>query len=85
MARGWESKSVADQQESALEESLKNRRDADPEHRAAKMKLESLAMSRARVLAQLETAANPAYRMTLQAALQSLTKEIEELERAAQK
>jgi hypothetical protein len=85
MARGWESKAVADQQESALEESLKNRRDSGPELRAAKMKLESLTMSRARVLAQLETAANPAYRTTLQAALQSLTKEIEELDQAARK
>jgi hypothetical protein len=85
MARGWESKSVADQQESALEELSKNRPVSGTKEMAARIKLESLTMSRARVLAQLETAANPAYRKTLQAALQSLTKEIEELEQAARK
>lgn len=80
MARGWESKSVADQIED--EESRLAERPADelrsPEARLRRQHLESLSLSRSRTIAQLERATSPAYRQMLERALQTLEQEIEE-------
>ena len=70
MARGWESKSVEDQQEAAAE----RRAAADaparsPEDAARLQQLESLHLARARVLADLQRACKPAHRGMLEQAL----------------
>jgi hypothetical protein len=81
MARGWESKAVADQIEEADERALKQASldDLSPEERARRERLESLRLSRARILAQLEGAIRPAHRQMLQRTLRALEAEMEEL------
>ena len=80
MARGWESKAVADQIED--EESRQqrvSRTAATPEQRALKEQLDSLKLSRSRLLQQLEHAKHPAHRNVLLNGLRAVEKEIEEL------
>ena len=81
MARGWESKAVEDQIEQANERALKQQplEDLSPEVRARRERLESLRLSRARTLDQLESATRPAHRQMLQRTLRALEAEMEEL------
>jgi hypothetical protein len=81
MARGWESKAVADQIEEADERARKQASldDLSPEDRARHERLESLRLSRARTLAQLEGAIRLAHRQMLQRTLRALEAEMEEL------
>lgn len=85
MARGWESKSVADQIDEGKERTLEA--PAASEHsaeaRERRQQLESLRLSRSRTLAQLEQATNPAHREMLTRGLRALEKEIEETKRKA--
>ena len=84
MARGWESKSVADQMEEGEQRPVERapRSDHTPEARQRREQLESLKLSRSRTLAQLERATSPAYRQMLERALQTLEQQLEELSRA---
>lgn len=78
MARGWESKSV----ESQIEDAASRSDRAVPltaEQRQLRRKREGLELSRRRVLHELETAASPLRRGSLEQALAFLEKEIEEL------
>ena len=80
MARGWESKAVADQ----IEEGEARQQDArnpapTPEQRKLKDQLESLKLSKSRLLQQLEHAKHPAHRDVLLNGLRAVEKEIEEL------
>jgi hypothetical protein len=80
MARGWESKAVADQieeGESRAQEAFKPA--ASPEQRVLKDQLESLKLSRSRLLQQLERAKHPAHRDVLLNGLKAVEKEIEEV------
>ena len=82
MARGWESKAVADQMDEAEERARKKQRAEDelsPEERARRERLGSLELSRARTLSQLEQATRPAHREMLQRTLRALEAEIDEL------
>lgn len=84
MARGWESKSVADQIEEGNSARASNR-DADsrsPEDLERKRRIESLRLSKSRLLQQLETAKLPAHRKVLLNGLQAIEAEIEELSNA---
>ena len=83
MARGWESKAVSDQIEEGKESPAQRTPDSDrsPEARMRREQLESLKLSRARTLAQLERATNPAYRNVLERALRSLEEETERITR----
>jgi len=80
MARGWESKSVESQIESA-----ESRRAASQSAKlnaaeaAQNQQRESLLLSRTRVLHDLEHAANPRYRRVLEAALKHLDQKLSEL------
>lgn len=82
MARGWESKAVEAQMEAADERAQKQQGQAElsPEARARQDKLESLRLSRARTLDQLEHATRHAHRQMLQRTLRALEMEIEELQ-----
>jgi len=82
MARGWESKAVADQ----IEEGESRQHDArqpapTPEQRKLKDQLESLKLSRSRLLQQLEHARHPAHRNVLLNGLKAVEKEIEKVNR----
>lgn len=80
MARGWESKAVADQieeEESRLQGVSKPA--ASPEQRVFNEQLDSLKLSRSRLLQQLEHAKHPAHRNVLLNGLRAVEKEIEEV------
>lgn len=64
MARGWESKAVEAQvEEKGLRETdAVDLRGLTPEERERRVRLDSLKLSRARTLEQLERAASPAHR-----------------------
>lgn len=81
MARGWESKAVENQIEQANERALRQQslEDLSPEERARRERLESLRLSRARTLDQLESATRPAHRAMLQRTLRALEAEMEDL------
>ncbi len=83
MARGWESKAVEDQINEADERArLEGSQHAElsPQEREGLKRLESLKLSRARTLDQLERATNHAYREILQRTLRALEAEIETLD-----
>jgi hypothetical protein len=80
LARGWESKAVADQIESADERARAGQQEElSPEERERRQRLETVKLSRARILDQLESVTNRAYREMLQRTLRALEAEIEEL------
>jgi hypothetical protein len=89
MARGWESKAIADQIEEG--ESRRKRSpnaEASPEQRRLKERLDSLLLSKSRLLQQLERATRPAHRNVLQNGLKAVEKELEqvsELQRRAER
>lgn len=74
----WDGDDLAGQAEDTLErqqalaESRANSRRLTPEERVRKTELESLRLSRSRVVSQLENATNPAHRKMLETALQSI-------------
>jgi hypothetical protein len=79
LARGWESKAVADQMEEAARDEQAERAEFSPLVRERRQRVESLKLSRARTLDQLERATNRSYREMLQRTLRALEAEIEEL------
>lgn len=82
MARGWESKAVADQIEEVESRQHDARKTAPtPEQRILIEQLDSLKMSRSRLLQQLERARHPAHRDVLLNGLRAVEKQIEELSR----
>ena len=86
MARGWESKAV----EAQIEEGkpVRDERVQAPsstEARIRQQRLESLRLSRSRVLEQLERAQYSAHREVLLKGLQAVEKEIDEIRSAADK
>jgi hypothetical protein len=79
MARGWERKSVADQIEDAeLREPSAQGSPASAQERERKQRLDSLLLSKSRLLQQLERAKHPAHRGVLLNGLKAIEKEIEE-------
>jgi hypothetical protein len=69
MARGFESKSVTDQQESAFEDQARAEPGPPP-------KLRKLELARADLLHRIEAAGNDRYREMLQRALTAVDKEL---------
>ena len=79
MARGWESKSVADQIEDAeLRDAQAQALPASPDERERKQRLDSLLLSKSRLLQQLERAKHPAHRNVLLNGLKAIEREIED-------
>lgn len=85
MAGGWDGDALAGQMEEALErqqaaaEARRARPEqVSPEERERQTRIESLRLSKARILDQLSRATNPAHRATLERALKSLESRLEE-------
>ncbi len=78
MARGWESKSVEEQIELAAEKaaSLKTEKIVNEVEAARKRELESLQLSRTRVIQDMASAVNPRYRDQLQKSLDFLDEKL---------
>lgn len=81
MARGWESKAVADQMEETnmRRAARETPYDISPAVRERQARIKSLELSRARTLDQLKGATNARRREMLERTLQALDREIEEL------
>jgi len=82
MARGWESKAVADQIEERKQgKPLGSSEGAiAPEERDRQSRLSSLQLSKARLLDQLDRARHPAHRQVLLNGLRAVEKEMEDIE-----
>jgi hypothetical protein len=76
VARGWESKSVEGQQAEASEKPAPGRPRLSAEEAAHWRVLESLRLSRQRVLQQLEASQNPRHRQLLEDALADLDEKL---------
>jgi hypothetical protein len=79
MARGWESKSVEDQQAEAAQRPAAPHARLTPEQAAGHRAREVLRMARLGVLKQLESASSPRYRTLLQDSLKQLDSKLEHL------
>jgi hypothetical protein len=78
MARGWESKSVEEQQSEAVSEPKSGPRPT-PEQLTRERQRHGIRLSRARVMQQLEAAQNPSHRQMLESALADLEAQLARL------
>jgi hypothetical protein len=76
MARGWESKSVEQQQEQAASDAAQTKVALTPDQLAALQRRQGLQLSRKRILQQLELASNPRHRQMLEQALADLDEQL---------
>jgi signal recognition particle GTPase len=72
VARGWESKSVEQQQEEATTSAEQRHTQLTPEQIADQKRRQGLELSRQHILQQLKVASNPQHRNMLEAALADL-------------
>jgi hypothetical protein len=79
MARGWESKSVESQMDDAEDRKKVQRTHLSPEQQSRKSEVESIELSRARVMHDLEGVLHPRHRQSLEAALKFLDEKIRAL------
>jgi len=79
VARGWESKSVEEQQAQAVSVAGPPQPPLTPEQSASQRQRQGLLLSRQHVLQQLEAARNPRHREILQSALADLDSQIARL------
>lgn len=78
MARGFESKSVEEQQAEAKREPAQNQR-LTPEQMEGRRKREGLLLSKKNIQSQLNSATNSTHRQMLEGALAELDRQIAEL------
>jgi hypothetical protein len=83
MARGWESKSVEDQQADAAEKPGPERVVLTAQEAARQRELESLRLSRQNILEQLERAHDPRHRHMLEESLAELQHRMDSAKRQA--
>lgn len=80
MARGWESKAVADQIEEGNSQKEQSRVSSrSDEDRARRERLDSLRLSKSRLLQQLERATHPSHRNVLLNGLNAIESQIDEI------
>jgi hypothetical protein len=81
MARGWESKSVEEQQNQAQQTVSQDEKDALKRQNAEKMrKIQALKLNRARIREQIERSTNDRYKELLGRELEHLEHELKQLE-----
>ncbi|HZQ19731.1 MAG TPA: hypothetical protein VFA90_13510 [Terriglobales bacterium] len=80
MARGWESKSVEQQQEETKSPTSRKGKPLTPGQIAAHQRRRGLELSRKRILQQLELATNPQHRTMLESALADLNSQLKGIE-----
>jgi hypothetical protein len=78
MARGWESKSVEEQQAAAGTQ-IESKQRLTPEQAARKQQQDALELSRRRILQQLQSVQNPRHRQMLETALAELAERLARL------
>ena len=80
MARGWESKSVEQQQEEMSEQRKTARPPISPDEQQRHRKREGLLLSRKRLTQQLQSAGNPRHRRILEQAIAELDSQLSSFE-----
>ncbi len=80
MARGWESKSVESQMESAREDQSQQGRERSEKEKLAIREQQSLLLSRSYVQRQLESASNERYTQSLRQALAEIDQKLSRLQ-----
>jgi hypothetical protein len=80
MARGWESKSVEQQQAEMSEQRRTIRTPISPGEQQRNRKRESLLLSRKRLTQQLQAAGNPRHRQMLEQAVAELDRQLSSFE-----
>jgi len=76
MARGWESKSVEQQQEASVEQRKAAGAPLSPDEQKRNRKREGLLLSRERLTQQLQAASNPRHRQMLEQAIAELERQL---------
>ncbi len=76
MARGWESKSVEEQQSEATTSRDESKRHLTAVEIAMQQRRDSLLLSRNRILQQLQATEKPEYRKMLESALSDLERQL---------
>lgn len=76
MARGWESKSVEQQQEERSTPAQKSRSPLSPEQQQRNRKREGLLLSRGRLTQQLQAAGNPRRKQMLEQSIAELDRQL---------
>jgi len=76
MARGWESKSVEQQQEEMSEQRETFRAPISPDEQQRNRKRDGLLLSRRRLAQQLQAASNPRHRQMLEQAIAELDSQL---------
>jgi hypothetical protein len=79
MARGWESKSIEDQQAAAVEARKPSKAPMTPEQAMRQKQRDGLTLSRKHVLDQMRNAHNPSHRKMLEQALADLDQQLNRL------
>ncbi len=80
MARGWESKSVEQQQEEMAEQRKPAREQISPDEQQRTRKREGLLLSRGRLTQQLQAASHPRHRQMLERAIAELDRQLSSFE-----
>ncbi|HEX2327971.1 MAG TPA: hypothetical protein VHN74_04565 [Candidatus Angelobacter sp.] len=80
MARGWESKSIEAQQESAQTDGAKGKRPIDEKEKAVRREAEQLRLSQAYLRQQIESSTHERYSETLRRALSEVEEKLRRLE-----
>jgi hypothetical protein len=80
MARGWESKSVEQQQEEMAEQRKTVRAPISTDEQQRNRKREGLLLSRGRLAQQLQAANNPRHRQMLEQAIAELDRQLSSFE-----
>jgi hypothetical protein len=76
MARGWESKSIEQQQEEKSEQGSSHRVPLSPAEQQRMRKRDGLLLSRERLTQQLQAAVNPRHRQMLEQSLAELDRQL---------
>ena len=79
MARGWESKSIEEQQSEAAQKPAASHPKLTREQAARQREVETLRMARTRIVRQIESASSPRYRMLLEETLRDLDNKLKHL------
>ncbi len=77
MARGWESKSIEQQQEEMAERRRTPQAPLPADQQERNRKRDGMLLSRERLTRQLQTASNPRHRQMLEQALAELDRQLE--------
>jgi hypothetical protein len=83
MARGWESKSVEQQQADRSEQPNPARPAISPKQQERNRKRQGLLLSRSRLLQQLHSASHPRHRQMIERSIAALDAELARLEEVA--